>query len=1188
MSDDVIYKSFMQLDDTSSGTKSPSDTTKDPVVPTTSTPVDNTTNSSTSTTTSHDAEQFASQFSFAINSSSDDPMLPVAEPSTLVEDPQTKSTLYIPPKEPIEFVLEEDELLISSAEDTMKKLMIASEIILSKIKTYVDNEKISFTLTRPTYGLQYFEWEGCYYILDDDQCKHIYDKFLCDLTNVACFENYIKKQPNILQQISRKIVTDEIFKDLKAKILCDIPHATLAKITTICLSDILIKDVIETKNIRKQLFFNSTAQSIGTAILEHYVIHCLNTYTPQSSEATSDNYVIASEEGVENLTIPFQKNIPEEDLLLKDLDKLYHLFKTNDYKKDDFYRMFKITFTKHDDPEVLALTNFFMATVINKKLVEVKNPLEELYITFAEHYKKYTLKLGSDILYALIQAEIFTAGVTTDYRTKVPRQHLPTITLNETQHQQALAGCTFFKPPLTEVRPDPVVDISVVPLHLTLRLKNQIVNGNPHFTHTHIYPSSKLITSVETASQLKMTLDLSFVESFMDLTKSIISIPFDPSNPSIQLFLYTVYEIDFKQILENNTDKLLISDLMLFGISFMVTRVPANLMKRCEGNVSAKDIYNKIYSMKYFLLGLYNELNIYKHFGYFFIPKFCSSTGRLFSYPFFLNLQSFKICKSFIQNYTSQDYLLTEEQYNNVSAIFNKVLPTIGQVLTLDYKTYDQKTRSNYILYLSHFLMDSTNIFENVTKSYPFRSDLLTQLVYLRPFVKKSENLLYVACLLNNSNRPWHFNFQKDATSSGLQHISLVLQDHNIALHSNLLGNVHNDIYKMFSNKFSLDFDFILDFCNKFCIKIFGQTFKEWCKSLPKQLPTLDEMKKSRDIKLWLMYIFTCQEKLYVSTLMKDFSHVFGLRNISETDPSYPILVLLHSELLQARCGWLLTESTTFAKSKLLENSLYTRLAQWRHFFKFSLASSHIPKETLDSRNLFKKSVMTFAYHAGDNSRVEDFQQYFKDYYSEKGYNKVPDVLRLCRYLNQFFLEQMKITLPTCREFLQHCDDYIRKSLNASNAFRPIRMEFPFLTWEFLIPQEAPVSRVIVGGSHIGNLDKHKLSIKQYKKEYDQSQMQCTFSSIFIHSMDAHIVHLGYNITQELNQLLRQNNLPLFHFYANHDCFGVNLLYSIYLQPMIAHFYNLTSQHNFGKLINIKNNSSVPPILVENPHFIKH
>lgn len=135
---------------------------------------------------------------------------------------------------------------------------------------------------------------------------------------------------------------------------------------------------------------------------------------------------------------------------------------------------------------------------------------------------------------------------------------------------------------------------------------------------------------------MPMSVDKQQFNDFKDFLSVILKMDVE-SQESI-CFLKALYNIEFNLYLKNNTDTALVNDLMRYGLDLITYWYP-NLQSKTENNLSCRTAYNIMSSYKYYLKGLLNDLNVYQHVTHFYIPKYVTSTGRIFSSPYFIQLQ---------------------------------------------------------------------------------------------------------------------------------------------------------------------------------------------------------------------------------------------------------------------------------------------------------------------------------------------------------------------------------------------------------------------------------------------------------------------------------------------------------------------------------------------------------------------
>jgi hypothetical protein len=122
------------------------------------------------------------------------------------------------------------------------------------------------------------------------------------------------------------------------------------------------------------------------------------------------------------------------------------------------------------------------------------------------------------------------------------------------------------------------------------------------------------------------------INEVFSFLESILNKTFNMEDEEILFLLEILYDIDFFQMLKNNDNRDLLQPLMEYGLK-LSNISDMRLYQTCvdRNDITCISIYNKISSYKYYILGILNDLNIYRHFRYFEIPKYISSTARTFS-----------------------------------------------------------------------------------------------------------------------------------------------------------------------------------------------------------------------------------------------------------------------------------------------------------------------------------------------------------------------------------------------------------------------------------------------------------------------------------------------------------------------------------------------------------------------------
>lgn len=107
-------------------------------------------------------------------------------------------------------------------------------------------------------------------------------------------------------------------------------------------------------------------------------------------------------------------------------------------------------------------------------------------------------------------------------------------------------------------------------------------------------------------------------------------------------------------------------------------------------------------------------------------------------------------------------------------------------------------TNNLYINYLNSFLK-----VENYTE-YPIKTSYIEQIAWLYANVKKPREVFLAKVIINNYLNKSNLGivYELDATSSGIQLVSLLMKSTTLGKISNVVGDKYIDIYKIFSNDF--------------------------------------------------------------------------------------------------------------------------------------------------------------------------------------------------------------------------------------------------------------------------------------------------------------------------------------------------------------------------------------------------
>jgi hypothetical protein len=291
-----------------------------------------------------------------------------------------------------------------------------------------------------------------------------------------------------------------------------------------------------------------------------------------------------------------------------------------------------------------------------------------------------------------------------------------------------------------------------------------------------LYPSPALEEILEHNAKYKVALDN--YEGFLRYMEEVLDLPFDKDDPSIQAFL-CLYTLDFKEILENTQSPGTVERLMRFGLKLDIL-FDKDLLAECKKtSESCLRLYNVIISYKYYQ-GLLNDLAIFSRFNYFYLPRSISSTGRVFTIPYFMNLQNFKLTKAFIIMHKVSD--INVKNYDSVMGAILSVIKTEelrNKLKEYSFDDYTLKTKELMRKYILDFLQNKTQ-HDNYPKDKTYRE----QIDWLKSHIKKPKESFYARLLYNSFYNDTGISliYELDATSSGLQIIGMSMRMDDVCL----------------------------------------------------------------------------------------------------------------------------------------------------------------------------------------------------------------------------------------------------------------------------------------------------------------------------------------------------------------------------------------------------------------------
>lgn len=263
-------------------------------------------------------------------------------------------------------------------------------------------------------------------------------------------------------------------------------------------------------------------------------------------------------------------------------------------------------------------------------------------------------------------------------------------------------------------------------------------------------------------------------------------------------YISTLYDVDFatyiNQFMSESKEK----------TSYNNTAIEELIKYAIEGNrydynkddpnrknhISLDAAYKKIRSYKFHFRGLLNDLNLYKHFEYFYIPKYVTSTGRMQSSPFYLQLQGHKILLAFIQCFVQNKPELSEDDYETLNNIIKEKYPKI--ILPENVESYNQEAKNLYIQQVKELCIPGTDLSDY--KNH--QQDVVTAFAWLYKHSKKLESVFLLKSLILALENNTHYKkiIKKDATGSGPQIISMLTENEELMRYTNISGENYNDL----------------------------------------------------------------------------------------------------------------------------------------------------------------------------------------------------------------------------------------------------------------------------------------------------------------------------------------------------------------------------------------------------------
>jgi hypothetical protein len=733
------------------------------------------------------------------------------------------------------------------------------------------------------------------------------------------------------------------------------------------------------------------------------------------------------------------------------------------------------------------------------------------------------------------------------------------------------ASATFYKPSLVDYE----VDVSKThqldsKMSVTLDVNRRTVKqGN----NVHIQAKPILKTMIRSNS--KMTIALKPYKELVEYSMEILNKEFNIDDEDIQNFLW-IYNLDFAEITKNMGQDL-ITKLMKYGLDLDIYHSKA-LREQCiSASPSGLVIYNRMSSYKYYIKGLMNDANIFSRFNYFYIDSFITSSGRKFSKTSFINLQGFKLTKALVIFKSTCKDKITEKNFEKINNIIAEKLSTPAcknQIKDLTYENYVDQSKELYEKYIASYLKADTNIAD-----YPIKESYINQIRWLSTRIKKPRDMFFARLIITNdlNKEKQSIIYELDATSSGLQLIGILTKSTALARISNVIGDKYLDIYKIYAERLEET------------LAIGDLYLKEFL--LQMNLPTVEELiaeerlvsiKEANTFGKLLKYFLYC-DKTEIPAIIEEINKAIIF---FEQKHEWKFIRLT----IPTRMFWMLNTAMRKVLENLPKNEnanyLIRLLVNARVAYEYRIVREDTSWLNLKDRNIYKKPIMAYGYSMGYSGRIAHYSEYIFNIANEKGIDHInPKAIgKLSEIINQYFHIFEKEYLTDATIFLELIAEFISDKLETEEK---ISISTKYATWQF--------ARYKVIKERI-RLLKHQLALYTNTDIVDKAKAITSFSSIFIHSIDAYIVYCYQEKILDIIEDLKINKIFLdIGIYTNHDNFGINIEMAVWLKIILAECYNnmndseviaqLTSKSTEKKIKKIKKK---PTIECENPNFVKH
>src|ERR1700748_742131 len=679
-----------------------------------------------------------------------------------------------------------------------------------------------------------------------------------------------------------------------------------------------------------------------------------------------------------------------------------------------------------------------------------------------------------------------------------------------------------------------------------------------NFFYTHFFINLKDIV-------LNKSLDRKFVEKLLNFSKDFNKL----------------YDIDFyKQLdqarkLDSKTEKLKILKTSSFSNYWLNVFIGTEKKPNSTSNSREKDLnklkleyFNIVSGYKFFLFGFIQDAFLYSHLQHFLIPNTIAYVGRIFTKPFFLNLQTSNFVKGFIHCYRDN---LKDVQSESDFQVFKKVINSNIQTSfikeNIDKMTFNEFNIKNET-YVSDFIKSFFNN-DIIIHEFKVDSDLKTSLNKIINKIKKPKNIIWALSLLyyqQNKNEYKNSSpyLQVDATSSGLQHIAMLLKNKTLGTLSNLIGFDKKDIH----TNFTLDFKYFL-------LTELPEYTSEIYKRLNLSKQDLLTNKKTFVTNICVAYLrlfnLSPSEKMLnvthsANSMLLNIEYIllrhglldifiFNKKTISEKFPNY-------SDLFYKKLNAIFKDDYCIRdrnnKRIKVNINILPSLIPVAALILDAIVSDIFDeitwlKDVSFDRDIAKSRIMPQAYGMTLQGGFKAILNGFKEKSHLIGSTKI-DKSRLSMFCTIYNYYLARYFEPNFLDI----KTYLNLGVLISQFKQPIQMTNPNLSWtykpyhrksfEFSIKRFAPYVTVLETEERIiqKKVNRRTINFQLKMNSINHGQIRQAICAFIIHTSDSYLMQSFLFTSNIISKNLRDNRI-LFSDRPNHDC-----IYSLYNHGYIS------------------------------------